>query len=139
MDLSTDIRPKLAAGYIVVCDRYIASSYILQRIDGVPIEFIEAINAHADTPDLAVVLTADPLVTADRITHRGPHNRFESGPDSSRVEADLCADTVARLAKRGYPLMTIDTGRVPSEVVVHMIVERIAHLAGVPRTTSSRA
>jgi dTMP kinase len=112
---------------------------MLQRIDGVPIDFVEAINAQADTPHLAVVLTADPLVTADRITHRGAHNRFESGLDSSRVEADLCADTIARLAERRYPLMIIDTGRTPSEVVVDMIVERIAHLAGVPCAAPSRA
>jgi dTMP kinase len=36
--LATDIRPNLAAGRIVVCDRYVPSSYVLQLMDGVPIE-----------------------------------------------------------------------------------------------------
>jgi dTMP kinase len=56
--LDAEIRPHLAAGRIVVCDRYVAS-YVLQRMDGVPIEFIEAINAAVDVPDLAVILTTE--------------------------------------------------------------------------------
>jgi dTMP kinase len=31
--LATQIRPQLAAGRIVLCDRYVASSYVLQRVD----------------------------------------------------------------------------------------------------------
>lgn len=55
--LATEIRSALAAGKIVLCDRYVASSYVLQHLDGVPIEFIEALNADANRPDLAVILT----------------------------------------------------------------------------------
>lgn len=101
--------PTSRRGRIVVCDRYVASSYVLQRMDGVLVEFIEAINAAADVPDLAVVLTADPTVTAHRIGQRGAHNRFEAGITTSRTEADLYRDTTARLAERGYPLLTVDT------------------------------
>jgi len=68
--LTTEIRPLLAAGTVVVCDRYVASSYVLQRMDGVPVEFAEALNAEADVPDLTVILTADPQVTAARIARR---------------------------------------------------------------------
>lgn len=61
---ATEIRLQLAAACrIVLCDRYVTSSYVLQRIDAVPIEFIEALNAAADVPDLAVILTAHPAVT----------------------------------------------------------------------------
>jgi len=137
--LRTEIHPKLATGHIVVCDRYVASSYILQRLDGVPIEFIEAINAPADIPHLAVILTANPLVTTDRIARRGAHNRFESGVDTSRIEAELCADTVTRLAERRYPLMTIDSAQTSPEQVVAMITERTAQLAGVPHPAPTRA
>jgi hypothetical protein len=34
----------------VLCDRYVASSCVLQRLDRVPMEFIEALNADADRP-----------------------------------------------------------------------------------------
>lgn len=129
--LATEIRPNLAAGKVVVCDRYVPSSYVLQRIDGVPLSFIEAVNADADRPDLAVVLTADPATAASRIARRGAHTRFESGIDTSRAEADLYRDTVERLIAQGYPLVSVDTTNVEPLDVATMIGTRIARLADV--------
>lgn len=134
--LATDVRPHLAAGRIVVCDRYVASSYVLQRMDGVPVEFIESINAAADMPDLAVILTADPAVTAHRIALRGAHSRFEAGTSTSRTEADLYRDTAARLAERRHPLLIVDTTDAPPAEVTAAIAGRIAQLAGVPQATT---
>lgn len=129
--LTTEIRPNLAAGRIVICDRYVASSYVLQRMDGVPLPFIEAINADADRPNLAVILTVDPETTAARIAGRGAHTRFEAGIETSRIEADLYRDTVKRLAALGYPLLIIDTSDIePPRVAAH-IGARIASLAEV--------
>lgn len=137
--LATEIRPQLAADRIVLCDRYVASSYVLQRMDHVPIEFIEALNTAADTPDLAIILTADPAVTAHRIGRRGSHSRFETGITTSRAEAALYHDTTHRLAGREWPLLTIDTTHTPVEQVTTMIAERIAYLAGLPHANSATA
>lgn len=134
--LVTDIRPNLAAGRIVLCDRYVASSYVLQRMDSVPIEFIEAINTAAEVPDLAVILTADPEVTAHRLDKRGAHSRFAAGITASRIEDHLYRDTAERLAERGYPLLTIDTTHTPPAQVTAMIAIRIARLADFPQTTT---
>ena len=38
--LATEIRPRVQQGEIVLCDRYVASSYVLQQMDGVPLPFI---------------------------------------------------------------------------------------------------
>lgn len=129
--LATDIRPNVAAGKIVICDRYVPSSYVLQRMDGVPLRFIEALNADTDRPDLAVILTADPTTTAARIARRGAHTRFESGIDTSRAEADLYRDAAERLITTGYPLVTIDTTDVDPQQVAAMIGARIACLTKV--------
>jgi dTMP kinase len=135
--LTTDIRPHLATGRIVLCDRYVASSYVLQRMDGVPVEFIEAINAAADVPDLAVILTADPAVTAHRIALRGAHSRFEGDITTSHTEADLYHGAAARLAERRYPLLIVDTTDTPPAQVVAVIAGRIATLAGVPQAMTA--
>jgi dTMP kinase len=127
--LATEIRPALAAGKIVLCDRYVASSYVLQRLDGVPMDFIEALNADADRPDLAIILTADPIATAERIAHRGAHTRFETDPDLHQREVDLYRDTAIRLAAAGYQLLTVDsTAQRPDRIVEHL-GPRIASLA----------
>jgi dTMP kinase len=137
--LDTEIRPQLAAGRIVLCDRYVASSYVLQRMDAVPIEYIEALNAAADTPGLAVILTADPAVTAHRIGRRGAHSRFETGLATSRTEADLYRDTTRRLTDQGWPLLVIDTTHTPVTQVTTEIADRITQLAGLPHTDSATA
>lgn len=133
--LATEIRPKLAENTIVVCDRYVASSYVLQRMDGVPSEFIDAINAAADVPDLAVILTAHPATTAQRIQRRGAHSRFESGIESSQAEADYYSDAYERLAAHGYPLLTIDTTSTAPEAVATRIAEHVMAVAGPPTGT----
>ena len=137
--LTTEIRPALAAGLIVLCDRYVASSYVLQHMDGVPIEYIEALNEAADIPSLAIILTADPAVTAHRIAQRGAHNRFETGIASSRTEAEFYHDTVRRLTKHGWPLLVVDTTHTPIEQVTATIARRIAQLPGLPHTDTATA
>jgi dTMP kinase len=135
----SEIRPALAAGRIVVCDRYVASSYVLQRMDGVDIEFIQAINAHVDRPDLAVILTADPATATARIDTRGTRHRFETGVAASAQEAELYADTAGRLADMGWPLLTINTNTRPSEQVAVQIAARIAELMRGPTTGTATA
>jgi dTMP kinase len=119
--LADEIRPALADGKIVLCDRYVASSYVLQRLDGMAMEFIEALNADADRPDLAVILTADPVTTAERIALSGAHSRFETDPDLHQREVDLYRDTTIRLAAAGYRLLTADsTVQRPDRIADHV-------------------
>jgi hypothetical protein len=78
--------PRLQAGRIVVCDRYVASAYGLQRMDGVPVEYIDALNADADVSDLAVILTGEPGVTARRIKSASAAHTADSKPASPPAE-----------------------------------------------------
>jgi dTMP kinase len=55
--LEHDVRPALRAGYVVTCDRYVPTSLVLQRIDGVEPSFLAQLNQYTDKPDLTVVLT----------------------------------------------------------------------------------
>jgi dTMP kinase len=130
----TEIRPAREAGRIVVCDRYVASSYVLQRLDGVPIEDIEVLNAAADRPDLAVILTAQATVIAARINARGTRHRFERGLSTSTQEVELYVDAALRLAESGYPLLTLDTTNAPVATIAEQIAARIAELDHRPTT-----
>lgn len=132
--LATEIRPHLDAGHLVICDRYVPASYVLQRMDGVPLDFIEHLNAAADIPDLAVILTADPAETTARIDRRGTRHRFETGPESARLEADLYRHAAQRLAASGYPLLTLDTTHAPAPAIAERIAEQITRLTGLPHS-----
>lgn len=123
--LETTIRPALAAGEIVLCDRYVASSLVLQHMDGVAMEFIARLNAAAPLPDLAVLITANPEITAERITARGAHSRFENGLETSRTEARLYRSAAEWLTERGRPPLTVDTTCAPNTEIAALIATRI--------------
>ncbi|MGH3826258.1 MAG: dTMP kinase, partial [Pseudonocardiaceae bacterium] len=93
----------------------------------------------ADVPDLAVILTAHPAVSTQRIGRRGAHSRFESGIATSHAEADLYRDTTTRLTELGWPLLAIDTTRTPIDQVTARIAGRITQLAGPPQGDSTTA
>lgn len=107
--LETEIRPALERGQVVVCDRYVPSSYVLQSRDGVPLDYIRHLNALADRPHLAILVTAAPPVLEQRLTMRGAHSRFEH-EGSSAAEVTLYEDLADVLAADGYAFHRIDTG-----------------------------
>lgn len=123
--LETEIRPHLDQREIVLCDRYVASSYVLQQMDGVPLPFIESLNGHADWPDLGIMLLADPAEAAARITARGAHDRFQAGVATSTTEATMYREAAAYMEACGVPVLTINTTRRDPSGVVQQVAERI--------------
>ena len=126
--LATEIRPALAAGQIVICDRYLPASLVLQRMDGISWDVILQLNQGADRPDLAVILNGSPAVIATRLAARGKHSRFERQPGSSQTESDLYADTAARLAQAGWPVCTIDITTRSADQAAMIVTDRILAL-----------
>ncbi len=84
-----EIRPALDRGEVVVCDRYVLSSWVYQSLQ-CDAGWVETINAHAPWPDATFLLR----VGADEGTRR-VHARtaerdreiFETAPIQRRVEA----------------------------------------------------
>jgi dTMP kinase len=110
--LATEIVPALRSGAVVVCDRYLESSLVLQRIDGVEVEFILAANSGIQRPDLRVRLIASESVLQDRLAARlaGPERRFERMAGGSRRELELYAEADALLTERfELPSVLLDT------------------------------
>ncbi|WP_328863255.1 dTMP kinase [Streptomyces sp. NBC_00306] len=112
-----EIKPSLKAGDTVICDRYVASTLVLQRLDGVPLKFLLDLNADILMPDLAVILTASPGLIANRIAKRGIRHRFHLDPTAPGREVDLYAETAQTLKARNVNVLILDTSDVtPSDV-----------------------
>jgi dTMP kinase len=127
--LATEIRPQRQAGAIVICDRYLASSLVLQRMDDVDWDTIWQLNSGAEPPDLAVILNAAPAILTRRLADRGgTHSRFERRPDGPATEAALYRDTTGRLTALGWPVCSIDTtDRTPGDAAA-IVIDRILPL-----------
>jgi dTMP kinase len=123
--LAAEIRPALTAGQIIICDRYLPASLVLQRMDGISWDTILQLNQGADQPALAAILNGTPAVIAARLTARGRHSRFERQPGSTQIESDLYTDTAARLAEAGWPVCDIDITTRSADQAAMIVTDRI--------------
>lgn len=126
--LAAEIAPALRAGKMVLCDRYLPSSLVLQRLDGLSTRVVWQLNAGVLVPDTAVLLTGDPEIIAGRLHTRGSNSRFEQQPGSSQAEVDLYHQAAAELAEAGWPLLNLDTSTAPPETIASTIVSHVETL-----------
>ncbi|MEU8632741.1 dTMP kinase [Amycolatopsis sp. NPDC048633] len=113
--LATEILPALSTGKVVLCDRYVASSLVLQRLDGIPLDVVWALNHGVYRPDLVVALSAAPAVVERRLRARGTHSRFERAAGISFRETYGYLAATTFLHDQGWPVQVVDCAADPQE------------------------
>ncbi|MFF7476995.1 dTMP kinase [Streptomyces sp. NPDC008092] len=128
------IGPALEAGELIISDRYLPSTLVLQQLDGVPVEFLLDVNQYVPLPDLAVILTAEPGLIATRIAKRGVTHRWHLDPTGPRREVDLYGEAAAYLMDRGVKVLVLDNGAYTPSDVARRIADALPALpiASVP-------
>jgi dTMP kinase len=111
------VRPALAAGRHVVSDRSVYSTLAYQGYGrGLPVDEVRAVNdwAIGDTwPDLVILLTVPPDVTAERMSRRDLDRFEQAGTDfHARVDAGFAA----MAASDPMHWVTIDASGAPDAV-----------------------
>lgn len=81
--LNNEILPRLEKEQVVITDRYILSSLILQRMDDVDVDFILSTNGGIVLPDIQIVVKADQDIIQSRLNERDQLTRFEQGHRTS--------------------------------------------------------
>ena len=108
--LTREIEPALGAGQLVLCDRYLMSSYAYQSLDCPP-DWVESINRRARQPDLNLFLQVDPAVAMGRVAARrgeGVETERFDVPALQRRLAEAYAQIAAQ--DRAGPTVTVDGG-----------------------------
>lgn len=120
------IRPSLAAGKVVITDRYYFSTVAYQGARGFdPAELLRLNEAFAIEPDLLVIIDLTPEQALARVGHRdGRANEFETLAQLTRTRE------IFHALDKPY-LVRIDGTREPADV-------RDAILAAVNRTLAAR-
>jgi dTMP kinase len=106
------IRPTLAAGGTVICDRYILSSLVFHSIDGVPADDIWRLNEQFPLPDANLLLAAPPETTNARRRSRAARTRLEAATQPA-LEADMYLYFGHMMEERGSLLRVL-----PNETAV---------------------
>ena len=70
LHLESEIRPALAAGKTVVCDRYMYASFAYQGAQGVDSKWLREINQFAERPDVALYLDVPAEMGLGRIKRK---------------------------------------------------------------------
>lgn len=105
------VAPALAADKIVLSDRYVESSLVLQRLDGCSLEFIWNINSKVLVPDLSVILVADPVILEQRLaSERTGFNRFECSKARGQ-EMCLYHEAAEFIGRREFNVLLLENGR----------------------------
>jgi dTMP kinase len=122
--LEAEIIPALNAGKLVITDRYVQSSLVLQRLDSLGLAEIWSYNAHVGVPDLSVYLEDNPDVVAARLLQRPTLSRLETQGSPAR-ELALYRDAFRFLARRGWHQARIDCQGLDPESVTEAVLVRL--------------
>jgi dTMP kinase len=122
--LEAEIIPALRAGKVVITDRYIQSSLVLQRLDGLRLAEIWTYNAHVAVPGMSVYLEDDPQAIAARLMQRSALSRLEAQGSPAR-ELALYRDAFRFLARRGWPQARIDCQGLDPDGVAAAVTARL--------------
>lgn len=122
------IKPALAAGDIVVCDRYVASTLALQRLDDMEFDLLWQLNADALVPDLSVFLAASAETITQRLARRASLSRFERLPAVAQRELGYFLEAQRFLEQLGWPVLAIETENCSPELMADAVVARLAEL-----------
>lgn len=125
--LEHEIVPALVEGKMVLCDRYVESSLVLQRLDDLDMSFIWSLNKDVYVPDLSVILLAQPEVLRERLAQRHRLSRFETYA-SREQEVRYYREAARFLADKGFNIMLQENDTRPIEQTIDQIVQKILSL-----------
>ncbi len=102
------VLPELREGKVVISDRYIESSFVLQGFDNVPIEIVWDLNKDFIIPDISIVLLADPVLLEERLSKRKTLSSFEKRMTRTQ-EVNAYRETVNFLSEKGFQFLVYES------------------------------
>ncbi|HYU09421.1 MAG TPA: dTMP kinase [Gemmatimonadales bacterium] len=119
--LDSEVVPLVDAGTHVVSDRYVQSSLVLQRVDGLSLAEIWRYNAYVLPPTVTFYLEDEPEVIRERLASRGELSRLELTGSPLR-ELTLYDEALGFLRRHDWEQVKIDCrGQTPEQIVARIL------------------
>ncbi|MHB9036598.1 MAG: dTMP kinase [Armatimonadota bacterium] len=125
--LGYEVLPALADGKIVLSARYVESSLVLQRLDGVEFDLIWTINSKVPVPDLSVMLDVPVSILEQRLAERSQLDYYERNA-SRQQELEYYEDAITFLSQHGYTFLRLSNGHVAIADTVGRITREILRI-----------
>jgi dTMP kinase len=124
------IRPALAAGQDVVCDRFVDATYAYQGagrgLREKDIDLLAALVLARLRPDLVIVLDIDPAAGARRVQGRGASNRFDAEARAFQQRVRRAYLRRARREPKRYAVIDADRSREAVQADIDRALDRLA-------------
>ena len=117
--VENEIKPALAEGKLVVCDRYLYSSLAYQGSSGLNLGWIKRINSYALKPDFAVFIDVPPERVIERL------QRKKSVMETLEIQSKV-REVYLKFVERGE-LALVDGDR-PKEAVAEALYSKVKSL-----------
>lgn len=117
--VENEIKPALAEGKLVICDRYIYSSLAYQGSAGLSLDWIKTINSHALQPDFGIFIDVSPERVLERLQRK--KSVMETLGTQQKVR-----EIYMKFVEKGE-LIKIDGGK-PKDVVADELCSKVLSL-----------
>jgi len=125
--LESEVVPLLDSGSHVVSDRYVQSSLVLQRVDGLGLQEIWRYNAYVLPPTVSFYLEDEPDVIRERLAGRDELSRLELTGSPGR-ELMLYNEAYQFLHRHDWSQEKVDCrGKTPERVVATILKQLDKH------------
>jgi dTMP kinase len=114
--VENEIKPALAEGEVVICDRYLYSSLAYQGSAGLNLSWIKKINSYALKPDFAVFIDVPPERVLERL------QRKKSVMETLEIQRKV-REVYMKFVSQGE-LLLVD-GDKPKEEVADMLLSKV--------------
>ncbi|MHB1505750.1 MAG: dTMP kinase [Sulfobacillus sp.] len=119
------IEPALTKGKVVVCDRYLLSSFAYQSL-AVDMDWLRQLNRQARRPDLTLWLTVSPATSRRRRWQRPADERYEADDHLAKVATQM--GDVSRQLGAELQIVAVDGEGSAQEVLTRLqaaVTERL--------------
>jgi len=128
--INSIVLPQIENGSIVITDRYIESSFVLQGFDGVPTDEIWRMNKDFPIPDISVILLAQEDLLEERLSKRTELTAFEKRMTRDQ-EIHAYRQTVSFLQERGFNYIVCNNDSpMDFEKNINIVFEKICSIMG---------
>jgi dTMP kinase len=125
--IERDILPALETHDFVITDRYVASSLVFQRLDGVKQSYVWKLNADFARPNLTIIVTASDKTISERLSRRRSQDRFEQ-TFRRQQEIQLFARAASFLKRKGFRVTTFKNENISISQAADQLVAEICRL-----------
>ncbi len=122
-----EVKPMLKKIGFVVCERYIESSLVYRKFDGISFEETWRENMSFRIPDLSILLVAAATTLRKRLKRKLILTRFER-EHTSKEELALYYEAHSFLGEHGFNTVTVENGVVARKIVAGRIIRLIFQL-----------